>query len=66
MEKKGIKLIYSARWTILFCGMVSVYSMITSEYADIAFRQSLVFLIVGIIIFMFIVTTSIANFLSNK
>jgi hypothetical protein len=66
MEKKEIKRLYSGRWAILFAGIVSIFSMITSEYGDNSFRWSLVFLIVSITIFMFEVTTSIANFLSNK
>ncbi|MBN1861371.1 MAG: hypothetical protein JW840_07925 [Candidatus Thermoplasmatota archaeon] len=66
MEKKEIKRLYNGRWAILFAGIVSIFSMITSEYGDNAFRWSFVFLIVGITIFMFEVTTFIAYFLSNK
>ena len=67
MEKKEINTqLYGARWAILFAGIVSLCLMTISEYGDAAFRWSLIFLMFGIIFFMFVVTSFIAYFLSDN
>jgi len=67
MEKKTVEReLKGARWGIVILGILSWWAMVFSEYGDETFRYSLVFLIGGITIFMFAVTTFIAYFLSNK
>ena len=66
MEKKEIKRLNGARNVIIFCGIVSSTFMVLSEYGDNNFRWSLIFLIIGVMVFMLVVITSITHFLSIK
>ena len=67
MEKKAVEReLKVARVTILIAGIISLAIMAFSEYADRTFRFSLAFLIVGITIFMYAVTTFLLYTLSNK
>ena len=67
MEKKRIDTqLKGARWVILLFGIISWFCMVFSDYGDEALRWSLMFLIAGVTFFMFVVTTFIAYFLSNK
>ena len=67
MEKKAFeKELKLNRWAIVLAGIISCFTLQFSEYGDGAFRWSFAFLIVGITIFMFVVTTFILYSVSNK